>query len=335
MVWNVILTCLVTDKKVRPKDDSNVTENVVIDYSNDISEMADDVRSSIVTVSSYVSGLRHTTSGIVFAKDENGVYVFTTEQTGFDEGEITVIFDSAAEVKAELIASDAGCGVSLLKIEPPFEVTLMRTGSSSLIRSGEYAAAIGGRSPLSGSAPISFGIISRPAQRRIAAGSSWFASTVDTDANVTSDMLGGPLLNIGGQLIGMLVSRTSGGDRMAFALGVNEMKLLYDEFIADGKAVRGALALTARSVANMRAYEKSERNIKLDVTSGVLVTYIAENSPAEEILKTGDILTEMNGVEITDEDALRQQLYEHAPGDEVTLSIIRNSETMEVSVILQ
>ena len=148
-------------------------------------------------------------------------------------------------------------------------------------------------------------------------------------------MLGGPLLNIGGQLIGMLVSRTSGGDRMASALGVNEMKILFDEFVTDGKATRGSLALTARSVANMRAYEKSERNIKLDVTSGVLVTYIAENSPAEEILKTGDILTEMNGEEITDEDGLRQLLYTHVPGEEVTLSIIRNSQTVEVSVILQ
>lgn len=335
MVWNAILTYFISDRSARPKDSGDVTENVVIDYSNDISEMAEDARGSIVTVSTYSGGLRHIVSGIIFARDDKASYVFTTEQNPDEDQEITVTFDSSAQVSAKLVATDSECGVSLLKIEPSFEVTPMRTGSTSLLRPGEYAAAIGGRSAMSGSAPISFGIISRPAQRRLSAGSTWFANTVDIDANVVSDMLGGPVLNIGGQLIGMLVSRSSGGDRMATALSVNEMKILYDEFMEEGLCSRGSLGLTCRSVGTMRSYEKSQRDIKLNVTSGVLVTYIADNSPVEGILETGDIITKMDGTDIIDEDTLRQLQYSHLPFDEVALEIIRGTETQEVSVLLQ
>lgn len=335
MVWNVILTCFIAERPARQKDtNGNTTENVVVDYSTDISEMAENVRSSIVTVNSQVSGFRRTASGIVYARDEEYVYIFTTEQSDFDEGGLTVTFDSSASVTAELVASDSECGVSLLKIKPPFEVTLMRSGSSSVIRQGEYAAVMGGRSVISGSSPMSFGIISRPAQRRIASGGTWFASTIDVDAIVTADMLGGPLLNVGGQMIGMLIGKT-GSDRMAYAVGVNEMKLLFDEFITAGKVERGALCLSYRSIGSMRPYEKSERSIKLDVTSGVLVTSVPENSSCAGLIQEGDLLLKIDGQEISDEEALKEMLYDHMSGDAVIVTVQRAGETSEVSVSLQ
>lgn len=335
LVWNCVLTWLVLEKPAARDANGDITENVVVDYSNDLSEMAEDIRSSIVTVETRISGLRHVSSGVIFAKENKDVYVFTSEQSGYDDSGIHVIFDSSASVEAELVASDPESAVSLLKCTPAFDVSVIRSGNSSLLRQGEYAAAMGGRSSVSQSAPMSYGIISRPGQKRITAGSDWFSSTIDIDANVTSDMVGGPVLNIGGELIGILVSRTFGGDRMGSALSVDEMKILFEEFKKEGKASRGSLGCTWRTVSGMRAYEKSERNIKLDVTSGVLITYIAEDSPAEEILEEGDILLAMDGIEISDESDLMQMLYEHLPGDEAFLSILRGSETMEVSVSLQ
>ena len=148
-------------------------------------------------------------------------------------------------------------------------------------------------------------------------------------------MMGGPVLNIGGQMIGMLVNRSYGGDRMGSALCSNELKILFDEMLKDKKISRGSLGVTVRSVESMRAYEKSERNIKLDVTEGVLVTYIGENSPAQDLLKEGDILLSMNDVELSDESVLMQELYKHEAGEEVHLSLLRDNETMEVSVSLQ
>ena len=143
------------------------------------------------------------------------------------------------------------------------------------------------------------------------------------------------MLNIGGQMIGMMITRSYGGDRMGSAICSNELKILYDEMKETREVIRGSLSVTVRSVSSMRAYEKSERNIKLDVTSGVMVTYIAENSPVIDILEEGDILMSMDTVQLSDESVLMQELYKHQPGDEVHFSILRNNETKEVSVILQ
>ena len=167
LVWNAVLTYFIFNDPSQPREtNGNEPESVVVDYSNDLSEMAEDVRSSIVTVEIWTGGIRHTTSGIVYAKNEGGVYIFTCEQSGYDESGIRVIFDSSASINAEVVATDADCGVSLLRVKPSFEVSLIRSASSSLIRQGEYAAAMGGRSPISQSAQMSYGIVSRPAQRK-------------------------------------------------------------------------------------------------------------------------------------------------------------------------
>ncbi|MBQ7991778.1 MAG: PDZ domain-containing protein [Solobacterium sp.] len=335
LAWNAILTYKLFSETPRRDDSGDVTENVVVDYSTDLSEMADDVRSSIVTVSTTVSGLKHTCSGILYAKDEEAVYVFTSDQIIFEGADLTVTFDSSASAEAEIVASDSESAAALLKVTPPFEVTVMRQASSEVLRQGEYAAAMGGRSPITNAAPVSFGVISKPGQRRLLAGSPWFSDIIEIDTAVTAEMLGGPLMNVGGQLVGMCVSRSASGDRMAYALSVSEMSLLFDEFMENGKAVRGALGITVRSIGDMLAYEKSERDIRLDVMSGVLVTYVGENTAAEEALYPGDILMSIDGKEIADEKSFRASLYLHEPGDTAVLQVLREGETVEVSVELQ
>jgi serine protease Do len=335
LAWNAILTYKLFSETPHRDESGDVTENVVIDYSTDLSEMADDVRSSIVTVSTTVSGLKHTCSGILYARDEEAVYVFTSDQIMFEGGDLTVTFDSSASAEAQIVASDSESAVALLRVTPSFDVTVMRQAASEVIRQGEYAAVMGGRSPITNAAPVSFGVISKPGQRRLLAGSSWFSDIIEIDTAVTSEMLGGPLMNVGGQLVGMCVSRSVSGDRMAYALSIGEMRLLFDEFMENGKAERGTLGITVRAIADMLPYEKSERDIRLDVLSGVLVTYVGENTPAEEVLYPGDILLSIDGEEVADEKAFRTSLYQHKPGDTAVLQILREGEAMEVSVELQ
>ena len=335
MAWNAILTYQVFSNSPRQNDGSDVTENVVVDYSTDLSEMADNIRASIVTVMARSNGLRHMCSGIIFAEEEDDVFIFTSDQIVSDGAELTVYFDSSAAAEAEVAAVDSVTGSALLKVRPGFDVTVMKLAAADVIRQGEYAAVMGGRSPVTNSAPVSFGVISQPGQRRIAAGSLWFSSIIDCDAVSIQEMTGGPLMNVGGQLLGMIVSRSVSGDRMTCALSVAEMQLLYEEFKADGRASRGSLGISVRPVADMLPYEKSERDIRLDLLTGVLVTYIAENTETETILHTGDILVSMDGEEITDDDALRTMLYSHAAGDTVVLSILRKGESQEVSVVLE
>ena len=318
-----------------PKNDGgDVTEHTVTDYTTDLSEMADEIRSAIVTVSSRGNGVTHTVSGVIYAQTEDGVMIFTSEQALAEASEIEVIFDSGTAVQAELVGSDSDCGCALLKVSPDFAVTVFRSGNSDLLAQGEYIVAMGGRIPAVGSASISFGIVSEPGQRKLSSSSSWAASIIETDAAVTSDMLGGALMNIGGELTGMLVAKAPvNSDRMSYALSVNEMKNIYSELMAEGTVVRGSLNITGRSLSSMRSYEKNERNIPLSQTTGVLITHVEDLS--EEGLKEGDIIISVAGAAVADESALRTLMYTYSPGDTVSMTVIRDGESVEESIQLQ
>ena len=121
LAWNAILTYQVFSNSPRQNDGSDVTENVVVDYSTDLSEMADNVRASIVTVMARSNGLRHMCSGIIFAEEEDDVFIFTSDQIVSDGAELTVYFDSSAAAEAEVAAVDSVTGSALLKVRPFFK----------------------------------------------------------------------------------------------------------------------------------------------------------------------------------------------------------------------
>lgn len=320
--------------RTQNNDSKDIAEHTVTDYTTDLSEMADRTRSAIVTVSSRGNNVTHTVSGVIIAQTEDGVMIFTSEQALAEASEIEVIFDSGTAVQAELVGTDSECGCALLRVNPDFAVTVFRSGNSDLLAQGEYIIAMGGRIPSVGSASISFGIVSEPGQRKLSSSSTWAASIIETDAAVTTDMLGGALMNIGGELTGMLVAKAPvNSDRMSYALSVNEMKNIYNELMAEGKVVRGSLNIVGRSLSSMRSYEKNERNIPLSQTTGVLITHMEGNQ--EEGLREGDIIVSVAGTAVADESALRSLLYTYSPGETVSLTVIRNGESVEESVQLQ
>ena len=122
---------------------------------------------------------------------------------------------------------------------------------------------------------------------------------------------------------------------MAYALAVNEMKILFSQMSTEGTVTRGSLGTVVRDVSTMRAYEKNQRDIPLSQSQGALVTYIAEYSAAEGILQVNDILLSIDGTEINNAAELRQLLYSYKPGDEIVISVFRDGEQREESAVLQ
>ena len=124
---------------------------------------------------------------------------------------------------------------------------------------------------------VSFGIVSEPGQRRLSSASLWPASVIETDAQIVQDCIGGPLLDEGGAVIGMLVSYNS-AERTGLAVSVDEIRLAVEELKTEGQVSRGSLGIVSRSVADLRSYEKSTRGLQLDAINGVLVTAAMEDS---------------------------------------------------------
>ncbi len=305
-----------------------ITQTTVSDYTTDLTDIIDNTRAAVVTVS---SGSR-TASGFVYSREDENLYLITTSDLYSDSGEVTVYFDSSAGMSAAIAGRDEATGIMLLRLQPGFEVRTSRIGDSDLLQQGEYVLALSGRSAETGSSAVSFGIVSEPGMMRLNASSSWLAGVIETDAVISPESAGGPLLDQGGAVVGMLLPRSlNGNDRLSFAVGINEIRLAAEELKEEGKVSRGSLGITVRSVADLRSYEKSTRGLQLDAVSGVLITAGGDSSE----LKPGDVLLSINGQTVADVSSLRTILYDVNSGEMAELQILRDGEETVLSTELQ
>ena len=327
LAWNIWLTIRLemTANNTASPALPQITQTTLTDYTSDLTKVLDDTRSSVVTVSSS----SRTASGFVYGREENDLYIVTTSDLYSDSGEVTVYFDSSAGMKAQIVGRDEATNVMLLKLQPGFEVRISRLGDSNLLEQGEYVLTLSGRRSDTGSSSVSFGIVSEPGMRRLTS-APWYTSVIETDAVISPDSIGGPLLDEGGAVIGMLVSYNS-AERTGLAVSVDEIRLTVEELKTDGQVSRGSLGIVSRSVADLRSYEKSTRGLQLDAISGVLVTAAMEDSE----LQAGDVLLQINGEEIKDIHDLRTKLYGMNAGDPVELQVLRSGEQTTVSTELR
>lgn len=330
LAWNITLTVVI----IRQHSDSEkmtVQKNTVNGYTTDVTETAANTRSSLVTVHADSSSV----SGVIFASEKDTVYVFTSADALKSDDHITVEFASGAEKEGKLVGRDEDTGLALVSCNPGFETKAPLQGDSDIVSQGEYVIAMGGIRDDSGTAMISFGVSGVNGMKKMKASSDWLTDCFETDIRVTSENEGGALLNLGGELVGMLCPVPYDGQSdMGYAVGINEMKLVYRELKNDGKVTRGTLGTAVRSISEMETYEKNEAGLKLSDDSGVLVTDILPGSAAYDVLKKGDVITQVDSTVIADTDSLRQVLYAHAPDDSVQVTYVRDgqSETGEVTL---
>lgn len=329
LAWNVWLTVrLETMNSPSTPSVPQITQTTVSDYTTDLTEIIDNTRGAVVTVS---SGSR-TASGFVYSREEDDLYLITTSDLYSDSGEVTVYFDSSAGMTAAIAGRDEATGIMLLKMQPGFEVRVSRLGDSDLLAQGEYVLALSGRRADTGNSAVSFGIVSEPGMLKLSGSSSWLASVIETDAAVSQVSAGGPLLDQGGAVVGMLLPHNMGNnEKTSLAVGINEVKMAAEELKTEGRVSRGSLGITVRSVSDLRSYEKSTHGLQLDAVSGVLITAGGESTE----LNPGDVLLTVNGQRVADANGLRSILYGMNAGDVAELQILRGGEETTISAELQ
>ncbi len=316
-------------------DGNTIVQNTVNEYTTEITDIVKDLRGSVVTVESGKNG-EVITSGFVYAVDGDNAYIFTDLKGLEKESDIAVLFDSGASVDASLVGSDSDTGLALLKVTPGFEVTAVSQGDSDVITQGDYAVALGGRREDTDAGSVSFGVISQPGSMKTDNSTAWRAQIIAADASVNSENEGGPLVNINGELLGMLIDDPAGAaEDTGYAIAVNEMKDVYAQLVASGTAARGNPEITVRSMSSMKSYEKSQRNISLDQDTGVLVVSIDDESVSSGILNEGDIITSADGDKVKDVTDWLSKLYAKKPGDEIKLVVSRDGSDIAVSVVLK
>lgn len=234
--------------------------------------------------------------------------------------------------QAKIVGTDAPSDLAVLKVEQE-NLPFMNLGDSDKVRVGDVVLAVG--NPLGIGQTVTLGIISAKGRRTgIGGGDSTFEEFLQTDAPINRGNSGGALVNITGELIGInsqiLSSGMSGGSiGIGFAIPSNMARGVADQLIKTGKVRRGRLGVVVQDASLFVA------TLDLKESRGAVVSSVQAGSAAEKAgLKRYDVITALNGENITDGNYFRNRIAAFQPGTEVTLTITRDGKEQQIKATL-
>jgi putative serine protease PepD len=234
----------------------------------------------------------------------------------------TVRFQSGKTVKATLVGADDGSDIAVVKVDvAASDLHPLTFGDSSQVQPGQEVVAIG--SPFGLPETMTSGIVSAIGRTITAPNNYSIAGAIQTDAAINHGNSGGPLLTTSGDVIGVnaqIDSSSGANDGVGFALAGNAVKSTADTLISGGKVQHAYLGISVNDVAN---------------NGGARVASVVAGSPAASAgFQAGDVVTKIDGTNITSADDLTAVISAHAPSDKVTVTLTRAGATKTIDVTL-
>lgn len=269
--------------------------------------------------------------GSGFIVSEKGL-VITNKHVVNKEAEYKVITQDGNEYDVLQISRDPGNDLAVLRIEAD-NLKAVELGDSDGLRVGQFVMAIG-TALGEFRHTVTTGVISGLG-RGITAGSVFqgyverLDDVIQTDAAINPGNSGGPLLNSAGQVIGVNVAVASRAENVGFAIPVNILKDALQQFEASGNfASKPYLGVEYQMISQQAA-------LLNEVPQGALVVNVIPNSPAQTAgILSNDIIISMDDVRITEDNDLASVISERSAGENVTIELWRNGETIQTSAVL-
>ncbi|MEX0778141.1 MAG: DegQ family serine endoprotease [Balneolales bacterium] len=265
-------------------------------------------------------------SGVIVSQDG---YILTNNHVIANAETIYVGLENGDSMEAEIVGTDPESDIAVLRVDAE-NLPYLTFGDSENLRPGEMVLAIG--SPLSEGLAhsVSQGIVSATGR---GLGLMQFENFIQTDAAINRGNSGGPLINMNGEIIGIntaIASQSGGFQGVGFAIPSNIASRNMESIIEEGTVVRGFIGIEYAPVT-----EEIANAFDLEETGGILVNDVTEEGPATEAgLQSGDVITEINGEPIENPREFPFTVGNMRPGDEVTLTYIRDGETNTVDITL-
>jgi len=265
-------------------------------------------------------------SGVIVTQDG---YILTNHHVIDGADQIKVDLTDNRSFEAKVVGSDPPSDLAVLKINAT-GLPILALGNSDKTRIGDVVLAIG--NPLGIGQTVTMGIISAKG-RYTGLSNGSFEDFLQTDAPINQGNSGGALVSTNNELIGInsqILSPSGGSIGLGFAIPSNMARTVMEQLVKNGKVRRGQLGITVLKIP-------SEGASQLGVTQGpgIVVYNVLSGSGADRAgLRKGDVITALNGTQVTDPNSFRNLIAATAPGTEVTLTIKRNGSEQQVRVTL-
>lgn len=326
-----------------PADDGNLkttnTEAAISNVAEKVSPSVVSIVTNVVTQSIFGSAEGQAAgTGIIVSKDG---YILTNKHVIDGANKLEVFLsDGTSYDDVSVVGTDPLNDVAYLKVKGVDNLTPAVLGDSSTVRVGQEVVAIG-NSLGQYQNTVTSGIISgkgRPVSAGSEDGSSSETLTdlLQTDAAINPGNSGGPLLNLSGQVIGINTAVAANAQGIGFAIPISSTKGTLKTVLA-GKGVRRAYL----GVRYVPLSAETAKQYGLSVRQGAYVigsnsgTALDANGPAAKAgVEEKDIITKVNGLEVGPRGSVSSLIGEYAPGDKVTLTILRAGQTITKEVTL-
>src|SRR6202050_1035641 len=268
-------------------------------------------------------------SGVIISPDG---YIVTNNHVIDGAVDIRVTMSDKRVFPAKLVGADPLTDLAVIKVNET-NLPSVPWGDSANLHPGQTVLAFG--NPYGFRFTVTRGIISalnRPnpdASDRRKPG-----ELIQTDAAINPGNSGGALVNARGQLIGIntfLVSSSGSFSGMGFAIPAQIVQPTVETLIPDGKVSHGLIGIGISDVTPDNA-----KFFQMSTAIGALVSQVEPNSAGGKAgLKTGDVITKLNGKSVTEAGQLQMEVGQRRPGDTIQLEVVRDGETINVSVTLE
>lgn len=280
-------------------------------------------------------------SGVVYMKSNGKGYIVTNNHVISGSDAVQVLLANGKTVNAKVVGKDSTTDLAVLSIDAKYVTQTAQFGDSKHLEAGQTVIAVG--SPLGSeyASTVTQGIISAPA-RTISTSSGNQQTVIQTDAAINPGNSGGALVNSAGQVIGinsMKLAQSSDGtsvEGMGFAIPSNEVVTIVNELVKKGKITRPQLCVRVIALQGIPEGYRSRLKIKSNLKNGIYIAFVSRNgSAANAGIKSGDVITKVDGKKVEDVASLHSILYSHKVGDTVNVTVNRNGKDVDMKVKLE
>lgn len=262
-------------------------------------------------------------------------YILTNNHVVEKANSLKVTLSDGRDFTGKVVGTDPQTDVAIVKINSSGLPTLPFANSDGS-RVGDLCFAIG--NPFGQDHTVTMGIVS--AKGRKLEGGAYIQNFIQTDASINPGNSGGALINARGEMIGMNTAILTGGGAsfggesgsigIGFAVPSNLAKSVMDQIMKNGKVSRGYMGVTLQNVTPDLAQQ-----FGLHEPHGAIVADVTPGGPgAKAGLKSGDVITAIDGKKVEGSDDLTMNVVSHTPGSTVSLDVVRNGQPTKLNVTL-